>query len=316
VNDACINAHLPKVWSDIELNGVHNAFDEWAAPVHETAAVADIGKPDGVTSGAPRNVDQYQEPRLATLLWSTSPVEASCGDHQETLSVATLNAWGLPSPVASDRRGRMPLIAKWLQDRRYDVAGLEEMWKGALRLFHVPGLTTPDRDVDSGLALMTKYQVREKQLHTYSAEVGFDRLKSKGVLSADLDVDGKMLTVAVTHLQAGRGARAAYVRDSQVSELLRVLDRSKPTVLLGDFNMYEDQSTDARSIHRLETAGFVDVAARIGATDPTYPGLSDRFDRIYVRETQDRCLSPKSASVIDAHLSDHRAVEATIALGG
>jgi len=70
VNDACINAHLPKVWSDIELNGVHNAFDERAAAVHETAVVADIGKPDGVTRGAPRNVDQHLEPRLAALLWS------------------------------------------------------------------------------------------------------------------------------------------------------------------------------------------------------------------------------------------------------
>jgi len=209
----------------------------------------------------------------------------------------------------------MPQIASWLQERRFDVAALEEMWRGALRLFHVPGLTTPDRSGDSGLALMTKFQVREKRIHSYSSEIGFDRFKSKGVLSADLDVGGEMLTVAVTHLQAGHGVRAAIVRDSQVSELLQVLDRAKPTVLLGDFNTYEDQATDIRTIRRLEDAGFVDVAARIGATDPTYPGLSDRFDRIYVRETPGRCLAPRSARVVDAHLSDHRAVEALIGLG-
>ena len=77
---------------------------------------------------------------MTSLLLSLSIVAASaeCPPPREAttpLSVVTFNAWGLPAPVANDRRGRVPRIARWLEEQGYDVAGLQEMWRGAMRLF-------------------------------------------------------------------------------------------------------------------------------------------------------------------------------------
>ena len=249
------------------------------------------------------------------MWWAVAPASAACASDGPSLRVATLNAWGLPSPVASARKARMPLIARWLETRRFDVAALEEVWRGALRLFTVPGLTTPDHVGDSGLALLTSHEVLAKRSHVFEAERGLDALKAKGVLSADLDLNGHAVTVSVTHLQAGHAERNARVRARQVDEILREVPVDQPTILLGDFNLYDDQAVDETTRERLEQAGFVDVAAHTGVTTGTYPGLPDRFDRIFVRDGSERCLVPRRASVVDAHLSDHKAVEALIAFG-
>lgn len=232
------------------------------------------------------------------------------------LSVVTLNAWGLPAPVAVDRRGRLPRIARWLDEQGYDVAGLQEVWRGALRLLPRPGagLMAPQAGQDHGLALVTPHEVHGTEIHAYSSERGFDAWKGKALLVAHLAVDdGRELTVGVTHLQAGGGRRNSAVRSQQVDELLSVLQRDDhATVLMGDFNLYEDEPTDAETWSRLEEAGFVDVAARTGATRGTYPGRSDRFDRIYVRDGDGRCWRPQRAEVLETELSDHRPVEATV----
>lgn len=238
--------------------------------------------------------------------------------HAE-IALATFNTWGLPSPIATDRRGRLPRIATWLDAGGFDVVGLQEVWHEAVSLLPARGLFAPDHGGDSGLALVTRHEVREATLHAYEAERGLDAWKAKGVLVAELDMDGQPLTVAVTHLQSGGGGRNASVRAAQVDELLAALpDDDAPVVLLGDFNLYEGASTDVQTEARLEQAGFVDAAAEAGATGGTYPGRSDRFDRIYVRDGANRSLTTRSARVVadrDWALSDHRAVEARIVSG-
>lgn len=249
---------------------------------------------------------------LTALLVTLAPASACDGPE---LRVATLNAWGLPAPVAADRRGRMPRIARWVEDRGYDVAGLQELWHGALRLFDAPNLTLPNQESDSGLALVTRHPVLSSHTVTFREERGFDAWKAKGVLLAEVAPGGatEPLVVGVTHLQAGGGARAAQVRESQVVELLAALPDDRPTVLLGDFNLYDDQPADVASYDRLRAAGFVDVGEDRGALGGTYPGLPDRFDRIWVRASG-RCLEAERAEVIDPHLSDHLAVEADLSM--
>ncbi|MEZ4234931.1 MAG: hypothetical protein R3F59_01950 [Myxococcota bacterium] len=261
-------------------------------------------------------------PSLGLLWMLVAPAHAcpfdDAGAGEAPLSVLTFNAWGLPRPVAVDRRGRLPRIAGWLEDQGYDVAGLQELWRGAVRLFPWSrgGLTAPmGARGDSGLALVTPHEVRDTRLYEYAAERGFDAWKAKGLLMAELVVDdGREVTVGVTHLQAGGSARNASVRAAQIDELLGQLgDDDRATVLMGDFNLYADQPADAASWKRLEDAGFVDVAAASGETRGTYPGRTDRFDRIYVRDGASRCWVPRRAEVIDPDrggLSDHRAVEA------
>jgi endonuclease/exonuclease/phosphatase family metal-dependent hydrolase len=252
-----------------------------------------------------------------SFFWISLASAGTCS-QDASFSVATLNAWGLPSPVAADRRGRMPRIARWVQERAFDVVGLQEVWAGALRLFALPGLTTGTRSSDSGLALFTPHPVLATKSRTFREELGFDSWKAKGLLTVEIDLEdgGEPLVVAVTHLQAGGSKRAAATREQQVREIADDLrDEDRAVVLLGDFNLYDRREADDRSRDQLEGAGFVDAALSAGAIGGTYPGMPDRFDRIYVRNGEDRCLETRSAAVVDPELSDHRAVEVQLEVG-
>jgi endonuclease/exonuclease/phosphatase family metal-dependent hydrolase len=237
---------------------------------------------------------------------------------QTRLSVATLNTWGLPAPAASDRRGRLPLIASWLSERSYDVAGLEELWEGARRWFPLADLVLPQQRGDSGLALVTSWPVTRSQSHVFTYERGFDKLKAKGLLTAEVEIEGTPVLVGVTHLQAGGSPRHAAVRALQIVEILSFLQEHQsdtmPVVLMGDFNLYDKLDTDDHSRRTLEAAGFLDAAQATGTHDGTYPGYPDRFDRIYVRDHESMALVPEQSEVVRKGFSDHHAVEATLRL--
>ncbi|MCB9674341.1 MAG: endonuclease/exonuclease/phosphatase family protein [Alphaproteobacteria bacterium] len=249
---------------------------------------------------------------LALVLSGLSaPARADCGDGAP-VKIVTLNTWGLPAPIAPERRARMPRIERWLEEAAVDVAGLQEVWRGALKLLKSP-LSTGRSDGDHGLALRSPHPLSNEAVHTFRTERGFDAWKAKGVLSAEVDLGGDPVRVAVTHLQSGGGQRNAGVRSAQVDELLAAVGTSDaPLVLMGDFNFYDDEPADAATHASLLEAGFVDVANEVGATRGTYPGLSHRFDRVYVRS---RCAVPVSAEVPDAAaLSDHRPVLVELSL--
>lgn len=248
---------------------------------------------------------------LLGFAWAVEP-GASSG---EEFTVATLNTWGLPSPVASDRRGRLPLIANWLTERSYDVAGLEELWHGARRWFLLTDLVFPVQRGDSGLAIVTDWPVNRTVTHPFVAERGFDGWKAKGLLAAEVLVDETAVMFGVTHLQAGGGARNAAVRAAQVQEILTALDESNddvPVVLLGDFNLYDNVAADDRTRSVLEDAGFVDVASATGTLGGTYPGLPHRFDRVFVRQTDRTSIVPERSAILAKGFSDHHALEATL----
>lgn len=251
---------------------------------------------------------------IALLLTAlASPANACDGDAG--LSVVTWNAWGLPSPIAHDRRGRLPRIAEWLEASSYDLVGLQEIWHGAISMLPLPALF-PEARGDSGLALVTGHDVTRQALHPFETERGIDGLKAKGLLEADVRLrDGREVVVGVTHLQSGSGGRNAWVRREQVKEILSVLSVDRPVVLMGDFNLYRDDPVDEGTLAHLAEAGFVDAAAQAGALSGTYPGRSDRFDRIFVRDGATRCLTTLSAAVPDPGLSDHRPVTAELSTG-
>jgi endonuclease/exonuclease/phosphatase family metal-dependent hydrolase len=91
-----------------------------------------------------------------------------------------------------------------------------------------------------------------------------------------------------------------------------------PAILLGDFNFGPDQAADRAAEEALGAAGFVDVAAAVGNTEPTYPGDGNRYDRVYVRGGQGVGLTPMSARVDGTPegraLSDHLLLATEVAL--
>ena len=250
---------------------------------------------------------------------AAAPEDLQAVDERQ-ITVATLNTWGLPSPVARDRRERLPLIASWLRERSYDLTGLEELWQGARRWLLFTELVFPAQRGDSGLAIVTDWPVYHTVSHAFTAERGIDSWKAKGLLAAEVRIDETVLRFGVTHLQSGGGVRNAAVRALQVEEILETLDEGfpgtdgVPVVLLGDFNLYDDLEIDQRTRSVLEDAGFVDAAVATGTLDPTYPGMPDRFDRVYVRHSATTQLVPKRSQILAKGFSDHHALEATLAL--
>jgi len=137
----------------------------------------------------------------------------------------------------------------------------------------------------------------------YRAASGLDRFKDKGALLTTVDSPALgSVHLVVTHLQAGRGAGSRAARDAQVDDLIDLTAGLEgPTVLLGDFNLYEDLSTDRDSQDRLRAAGFTDSAAALGVVDPTHLGEHARLDRVFVRGAR-----PVQAQVLPSQgMSDH-----------
>lgn len=241
---------------------------------------------------------------LALWLWPAVALGATC-EGGRPIRVLTLNAWGLPAPLARDRRGRFPRIERMLDEKRYDVVGLQEVWRGARSLLLRP-MHTGELRGDSGLGIRSPYPVRHLRTKVFTAERGFDAFKAKGVLLAEVALPQGSLNVAVTHLQSGAGPKNAAVRRDQLAEILDALDSDGPWVLMGDFNFYDAEPEDSASHQRLRDAGFVDVGLRGGAKRGTYPGVDDRFDRVYVRSL---CGVEADARVVEGTgLSDHHFV--------
>lgn len=230
----------------------------------------------------------------------------------ETLAVASLNAWGLPYPLSTERRSRFRKISTYL-DKEWDLVGLQEVWRGARHLMrrHV---NYPASDGDSGLALYSRLPSSQPMLRAFRAAVGPDRLKSKGLLASQVQLeDGTAMWVVVTHLQAGQSERQQQVRAMQVAEVIDYLSElDGPAVVMGDFNLNRRQATDRNSHAQLEQAGLVDVAVAAGKKRPTYPGLKARLDRIYVRSAPSTCVVPQSADVGSDQLSDHLPIQARL----
>ncbi len=248
-----------------------------------------------------------------------APATAACGDGSGELDVLTYNTWGLPSPIAKQRKQRIPAIGEWLDEQAFDVVGLQEVWRGAMPLLRIRGLFAANSDQgDSGLAMVTGHDVKRSRVVHFRDARGIERFKRKGVLASTMDVSGwGSLAVWNTHLQASNSERSARVRRGQIDQLLAEAERTAaPMVLMGDFNLYDDNSEDQVTDARLAAAGFVDVAAATGTGAGTYPGVADRFDRVYVRDGDERCLAPKRTEVLQeaAPMSDHLPVRAVVEL--
>lgn len=254
---------------------------------------------------------------LAVVSLLLSPARAAeCVPVGASIDVLTYNTWGLPAPISKDRRVRLPSIARMVRQASADLVGLQEVWRGALPFLDLD-LVRPRSEGDSGLALVTPHRVSESREISFADAYGIDRLKQKGALATRVELPGAGPSwVVVTHLQAGSGQGSARARASQVDELIGLIPEDQgPVVMVGDFNLYQDNQADRASARRLAGAGWTDVAEASGALSPTYPDNGERFDRIFVRSGASACLAAERVEVVDVLLSDHLPVRATLRAG-
>jgi endonuclease/exonuclease/phosphatase family metal-dependent hydrolase len=236
---------------------------------------------------------------LHIALLAVFAAQPALGASSSVVRVVTLNAWGLPEPIAHDRSERFPLINDWLTAAGADVIGLQEVWRGADRLLRLAGVVHPPNRRDSGLMLASRWPISGLTLTRYRQERGFDAWKSKGLLEAVVDTPAGPLRAFVTHLQAGAGPKNASVRRSQVEELaVRVEASPEPVLLMGDLNFYSREPTDLASRSRLADAGLSDAAATMGAEQATFDRLGQRFDHVLYKGNAGHRVVARDARVV------------------
>ena len=261
---------------------------------------------------------------LSLLLSFSAAAENLESDPVAELSVASINIWGLSWPIAKQRGQRMRALST-LELDSYDVVGMQEVWRGAYR--RIPWrerIQRPAARGDSGLALTGQLPLLTTPiLIPFTASAGVERLKGKGILISQIAVpDIGPVWVYVTHFQAG--SRAGDVRAAQAEELLALLaDSPGPSIVIGDFNLYQQHERDAQTEQRLAGAGLQDVALALENPQATYiadnPYIwknedGERFDRIYLRSGEGIALEAVETAVLayEEPLSDHQPLTARI----
>lgn len=173
-----------------------------------------------------------------------------------------------------------------------------------------------------GNALLSAHPVRSWRALRLPG--GSGRHEPRGVVDAVVDVDGRAVRCAVTHLQnrsrAERRAQAAHLVDVLTDEAVSPGATPGPatdhpatdhpavaTVLLSDTNAGPETPE-----MRVLTAVFVDTWAAVGAGDGrTFPARRPvaRIDHVLVRGP----VGPVAAEVVDTRASDHRPVVVDLA---
>jgi len=200
--------------------------------------------------------------------------------HSARLRVASYN---IHECVGGDGRRDPERIALVLREIDADVIGLQEVdarpgmttasmqmqyLASMLKLHAVAGPTLQREHGHYGNALLTRWPV----LDVRHVDLTVYRREPRGAIDADVDVDGAVVRVIVTHLGLLPGERRTQVR-----RLLDVLGRAHndAVILLGDINEWFAVGRPLRWLH-----------ARMGRTAgvATFPAARPVFalDRIWV----------------------------------
>jgi len=186
------------------------------------------------------------------------------------LKVISLNSWGMPATFGSQYKPeRMEAIGNRIADGEYDVFLLEELWMQPdhdsiaakvpqgyeMTGFRQLSLPTCDGrvgpDFCSGLAVVSKYPIKEVEFNSYTwhgdpvkALIDGEWLARKGVGRVRIEPSpGLKVDVFVTHTAAdpdsSHGYNNSYYRVKQVRELMdSYVTKSQADIVLlgGDFN--------------------------------------------------------------------------------
>jgi endonuclease/exonuclease/phosphatase family metal-dependent hydrolase len=184
-----------------------------------------------------------------------------------------------------DRRTRPDRIAKVLKDLHPDVVALQEVISAPGRdqvaeIADALGFTPlmgPTRELFGGAygnAVLTRFPVVE----TRHVDITVAGREERGVLRADLDIDGHRVHCFNLHLGTGFHERRKQARRLIEEDLLHAPELDGPHIVLGDFNEWTRglvTQTLSQRFHR------VDHAVRF-STPRMYPGLLPLLQLDYI----------------------------------
>lgn len=162
-------------------------------------------------------------------------------DHEsvtcQELTVATFNIWF----NELHREQRYHAIAELLFREAPDVMVFQEVTRSALEVFLAqPWIRESYRraavigDGNYGMLMLSRLPVRRCTYTRLPSRL------SRGYLAGEFTVNGLDLTIVSVHLESGK--KASQLRARQMSRLWRAFGDDGDVVILGDFNMRDDES--------------------------------------------------------------------------
>ncbi|BAQ34053.1 endonuclease/exonuclease/phosphatase family protein [Dehalococcoides sp. THU3] len=247
-------------------------------------------------------------PLLGLLTYKTPPAAPQFSD---TLRIMTYN---LHNGFNTQGRLDMEALARVIENSGADVVALQEISRGwvisgrvdmlewlsqRLNMYSAFGATAGEY---WGNAILSKYPI----LDTHNVSLESDGLPIKrGYLNAVLDLGGRYLYLAATHLH--HVPEEGDVRLIQAGELADFWDNAPSTVMLGDFNA----EPNSAEIGLLRQAGLSDSLE--GQTSVLTYHSADLYQRIdYIWASPD--IVYVDSFTIFSLASDHLAVIADIRL--
>ncbi len=220
-----------------------------------------------------------------------------------------------------DERVDLDRIAKLIRDQNVDLVALQEVDKGTERTGGIDiaadlaGLTGMhfvfEKNIDFqggayGNAILSRQPILSStNLHYQMLRPG----EQRGLLSADIEIGGRLITFAATHLDYRPDPAERINNMGEIEEFVSASGKN-PVIIAGDFN---DQPGGA--VYSRMTGTFIDAWVEGGSGDGfTYSSEvpTKRIDYVYLFPKMS--WSVKSADVLSSDASDHLplVIEATL----
>lgn len=158
----------------------------------------------------------------------------------------TAVSYNIHQCVGTDGRRDAERVAAVIHEIQADIIGLQEVdfnprgekqshqldyLAEATGMNAIAGRTILRVDAEFGNALLTRWEIQKARFH----DVSVPRRQPRGVIDADISIQGKLVRVVVTHL-----GLAVNERRRQAQALLKILhapgENYELTVVLGDIN--------------------------------------------------------------------------------
>jgi len=168
------------------------------------------------------------------------------------ISILTYNVWGMPGPLAQDRRARLQRLGETLS--AYDIVTLQEAFSDDIRhLESHPEFPFQIRHdnrglvrAGSGLYILSKHEILKADYRPFSNCTQGDCLARKGVLWVRIEHPTiGLMDIYTTHYQSQTSTVAADIREKEDNRVLQEFvhqnNAAFPVLITGDFNLLPDQ---------------------------------------------------------------------------
>ncbi|NMG17089.1 endonuclease/exonuclease/phosphatase family protein [Aromatoleum bremense] len=228
-----------------------------------------------------------------------------------------ISTYNIHRCIGTDRREDASRVARVIAELNCDTIGLQEVdsqpdrrhdsmqldfLAHAASMTAIPGHTIVRHEGEFGNALLTRRPVLGVRQH----DLSFNRREPRGALEVDLDVEGEVVRVIVTHLGLRPAERRFQVQ--KMLQLLHHLPMDQVVIVLGDINEWLPLGRPLRWLH-----GILGHAP----AERSFPVWLPMFalDRVWVRPRHNLLAFETHRSPTSRKASDHLPVKAIIATG-